>query len=326
MYTYNLIKNLIFIIKYIYNEYIFEKNIKKLKYATIILMCKLLKFDIKLLYYNYEIKLDNKNMFINLIISYKNKIIYFKVNNISRNTNNNNYVNINEIIKKHKKYIGNMNCQYALFIYGEKLIKETEEIILEENPGINIYYNNVDKLPEQIYDKNIIMLTQGILGFICSYYNTDFIFNKLVEKFNNYQLCIYDKYYRSFDNRMKNSYIEIEKNRWNKIKNKIQIVYDSYFTNFTDNPIIIDTFSEIKKKDYKYLKYIWINNFKCLSMRKQIGFGKDMDFFDDTEVYSMPIYGSNEDQEYIKRNWIKKKIKLVLYYIYLIYFIFIITL
>jgi len=38
------------------------------------------------------------------------------------------------------------------------------------------------------------------------------------------------------------------------------------------------------------------------------------------------LYGSNEDQEYIKTNCIKKKIKLVLYYIYLFYFIFIITL
>ena len=322
MYIYNLIYNIIFIIKYIYNEYYFEKNTEnfKSKYATIMLMCKLLKFNCKLLFYNYDMKLDNKNMNINLIVSY-NKIIYFKVNHISKNTNSNNYLYLNEIIKKHKKYIGNINCQYALYIYGEKIIKETEEIIMEDNPDVNIYYNNVDVLPKQIYDKNIIMLTQGILGFICSYYNTDFIFNKIMKKFNNYQLCIYDKYYKSFNDRMDKSYNKIERNRWKKIKDKIIVVSKS---DFTDKLTIIDGSYTIKKKDYDYLKYIWINNFKSLSMRKQIGFGNHMDFFDNTEVYSMPIYGSKEDKEYKNTIWLKKIIRISTYYIYILYFIFVI--
>jgi hypothetical protein len=48
-YFFNVFHNIIFIIKYIYNEYIFEKNpnYRRGKYAMIIAMIQLLKFDIK---------------------------------------------------------------------------------------------------------------------------------------------------------------------------------------------------------------------------------------------------------------------------------------
>jgi hypothetical protein len=320
MYLLNLIHNIIFIIVYIIKIYIPEKepNNKRGKYAIIMVMLQLIKFDIRL--FEYEKKVfQNNNLItdIDLIIKNKKKLIYFEVKYIGNNTNNNNYMCISEQIRNQKKAIGIENITFILYIYGAKLLETTENIIKQEHPDIHIYYNKIDKIPEQNYDKKIIICMQGILGFICSYYYSDYMFNKLMQKINNYELCIYDKFFKSFDKRMIDSYIEIERYRWNKIKHKFNIIYNS---DFVDNYCIIDNIPEIPKKNIKYLKYIFTNNFKCMTTRFQIG--KNNNYIDDIDVYSLPIYGSKEDVHLQKHNWFVKNTIIILHKIYMLYFIF----
>lgn len=322
MYLLNLIHNIIFIIKYIFTNYLPEKDTsrKKGKYAMIMAMIQFIKFDIKLFSYERKIYI-NKNSItdIDLIIQNKGKqIIYVEVKSIENNKNHNNHNYICEQIHKQKNAIGVENMIYILYIYGEKLLETIETMIKEKHPDIYIYYNKIDKIPEQKYDKNIIMFMEGILGFICSYHYSDYIFNKLIQKLNKYELCIYDKFFKSFDKRMNQSYINIERDRWNKIKNKFNIIYD---TDFIDKFCILESFYEVPIKNRNYLKYIFMNNFKCLTMRCQTG--KYNNYMTDIYVYSLPIYGSGDDNQLKKHNWFVKNTYIILHKIYMLYFIFI---
>lgn len=323
MYLLNLIHNIIFIIKYIFQIYLpeKEKNNKQGKYAMIMAMIQLLKFDIKLFSYERNIYLGkNRITDIDLIIQNKKKFIYLEVKHIENNKNNNNYIYICEQIKKQKTAVGVENMIYILYIYGEKLLDFTENMIRQEHPDIYIYYNKIDKIPEQKYDKNIIMFMEGILGFLCSYYYSDYMFNKLMQKLNKYELCIYDKFFKSFNKRMDASYIEIERNRWNKIKHKFNIIYNTDFTDFTDKFCILESFPEVPKKNIKYLKYIFMNNFKCFTMRCQTG--KYNNYMHDISVYSLPIYGAGDDNMLKKHNWFVKNSIITFHKIYMLYFIF----
>ncbi len=182
--------------------YLPEKDInrKKGKYAMIMAMIQFLKFDIRLFRYEKKIYINKYQLTdIDLIIENKKKFIYVEVKHIIRNTNNNNYIKICEQIQKQKNAIGVENMIYILYIYGDKLLDITENMIRQKHPDIYIYYNKIDKIPEQKYDKNIIMFMEGILGFICSYHYSDYMFNKLIQKLNKYELCIYDKFFKSFD-------------------------------------------------------------------------------------------------------------------------------
>jgi hypothetical protein len=297
------------------------------------LMIQLLKFNIKILYNEhkiYDIKNKNQKTDIDLIVSFKNKLIYFECKYITKNTNNNNYYDLSTQINRQKKYIGQTNGIYVLYIYGDKLSDITENMIKNENPDIYIYNNKINELPnpDKHFDKKIIMFTQSILGAFCSYYNTDDIFNKLVNKFNNYHLCIYENYYNSFDKRMDNSYICIERNRWNQIKHKFTIIYNSDFSNSSIDSIdsidcLLDGFCQIRKKNsvYNYFKYIWINNFKCITIKDEMC--RYDNIFDNVEIYNkMPIYGANDDNEFKKNNYFLRKLKLLIYYIYIYYFIY----
>lgn len=337
MYIYNLVYNIIYIIKYILSNYITEKEInnKNGKYALIMLMIQLLKFNIKILYDGtkiYHVKNQSKNIKtdIDLIVLYKNKLVYFECKYITKNTNNNNYYDLSTQINTQKKCIGQPNGIYILYIYGEKLSAITENIIKNEISDIYIYYNKINQLPNHNthFDNKIMMFTQSILGAICSYYNTDDIFNKIMNKFNQYHLCVYENYYNSFDKRMNDSYILIERNRWNQIKNKFTIIYNSDFSNSSVNSIqcLLDSFYQIrkKKKNYNYIKYIWINNFKCITIKDEMC--RYDNIFDTTEIYCMPIYGAGDDNEYKKNNYILRKLKLYAYYIYIYYFIYFVKL
>lgn len=321
MYLLNLIHNIIFIIKYTFTMYLSEKdtNCKKGKYAMIMAMIQLLKFDIRLFRYERKIYLNKNNITdIDLIIQNKKKFIYIEVKHIEKNTNNKNYIEICKQIQKQKTAIGIENMIYILYIYGEKLLETTETIIKQKHPDIYIYYNKIDKIPEQKYDKNIIMFMEGILGFLCSYHYSDYIFNKLMQKLNKYELCIYDKFFKSFDKRMNQSYINIERDRWNKIKHKFNIIYD---TDFIDKFCILESFYEVPIKNRNYLKYIFMNNFKCLTMRCQTG--KYNNYMNDISVYSLPIYGASDDVQLKKHNWFVKNAYIMLHKIYMLYFIFI---
>jgi hypothetical protein len=300
--------------------YLLEKDIngKKGKYAMIMAMIQFLKFDIKLFRYERNIYLGkNRITDIDLIIKNKKNNIYVEVKYIEKNTNNNNYIEICEQIKKQKLAVGVENMVYILYIYGEKLLDFTENMIRKEHPDIYIYYNKIDKIPEQKYDKNIIVFMEGILGFICSYYYSDYIFNKLMQKLNKYELCIYNKFFKSFDKRMNQSYIDIERERWNKIKHKFNIIYDD---DFTDEFCFLDSCYEVPKKNINYLKYIFINNFKCFTMRCQTG--KYNNHLNDISVYSLPIYGAGDDNLLKKHNWFVKNTIIILHKIYMLYFIF----
>ena len=318
MYLLNLIHNIIFIFRYIFKIYLFErdKNNKQGKYAMIMAMIQLLKFDVRLFQNDRKIYF-NKNQYtdIDLIIQNKKKFIYIEVKSIENN-NNNNYIYLSEQIQNQKLAIGIENMIYILYIYGEKLLDITENMIRQKHPDIYIYYNKIDKIPEQIYNKNIIMFTEGILGFICSYYYSDYIFNKLMQKLNKYELCIYDKFFKSFNKRMDASNIDIERDRWNKIKHKFNIIYD---TDFTEKYCILENFPEVAKKNINYLKYIFMNNFKCLTLISQ---GKYNNYMHDIFVYSLPIYGAGDDVQLKKRNWFVKNGIIMLHKIYMLYFIF----
>lgn len=300
--------------------YLPEKDIngKKGKYAMIMAMIQLLKFDIRLFKYERNIYFNKTQITdIDIIIENKKKFIYMEVKNIEKNTNNNNYIEICEQIKKQKTAIGVENMIYILYIYGEKLLDTTENMIKQEHPDIYIYYNKINEIPEQKYDKNIIMFMEGILGFLCSYYYSDYMFNKLIQKLNKYELCIYNKFFKSFDKRMNMSYIDIERERWNKIKHKFNIIYDD---DFTDKFCFLDSCYEVPIKNRNYLKYIYINNFKCFTMRCQIG--KYNNYMHDISIYSLPIYGANDDGQLKKRNWFVKNAYIMLHKIYMLYFIF----
>jgi hypothetical protein len=320
MYLLNLIHNIIFIFRYFFKIYLFEtdKNNKQGKYAMIMAMIQLLKFDVRL-FQNDKKMYINKNLFtdIDLIIQNKKKFIYMEVKSIENNKNNDSHMYLSNQIQNQKLIIGVENMIYILYIYGEKLLDITENMIRQEHPDIYIYYNKIDKIPEQIYDKNIIMFTEGNLGFICSYYYSDYIFNKLMQKLNKYELCIYDKFFKSFDKRMDASNIDIERERWNKIKHKFNIIYD---TDFTDKYCIIESFPEVAKKNINYLKYIFMNNFKCLTSHSQMG--KYNNYMHDISIYSLPIYGARDDVQLKKRNWFVKNAIIMLHKIYMLYFIF----
>jgi hypothetical protein len=322
-YFLNLFYNIIFIIKYIYNEYIFEKdaNNKIGKYGVLCALVQLLKFDIKLLECNRQFQIKkNKGTKtdIDIIANYKNKLIYFEVKYISKNTNNNNYINISKQIHLHKEFINQQNINYVLFIKGNKLLESTENIIKLEHPDINIIYNTIEILPEPKYDKKILMLSQGTLGFIVSYHNTDFIFNKLWKKFSSYKMCIYNKYYEFFDKRMNDSNINIERDRWNKIKSNIILVYDEDFY-LEEN--IFDTFYQIRKKNNNYIKYVWMNNFIYIATKGEIG-EKSNNFMDIIIFYSLGIFGCGQDTMIKGRNIFIRFLILIKYYFYILYFIY----
>ncbi len=320
MYLFNLIHNIIFIIKYIFTIYLPEEDInkKKGKYAMIMAMIQFLKFDVKLFRYEKKIYINKcLHTDIDLIIENKKKFIYVEVKHIVKNTNNNNYIKLCDQIQKQKNIIGVENMIYILYIYGEKLLDITENLIRQKHPDIYIYYNKIYEIPEQKYNKNIIMFMEGILGFICSYHYSDYMFNKLMQKLNKYELCIYDKFFKSYDKRMNSSYINIERDRWNKIKHKFNIIYD---TDFTNRLCIIDSFYEVPVKNHSYLKYIFMNNFKCFTMRCQTG--KYNNYMNDISIYSLPIYGAQDDNMLNDKNWFVKNTIIILHKIYMLYFIF----
>ena len=300
------------------------------------LMIQLLKFDIKLLEYDKIIKNNNNNKNeignkrisdIDLIAKYKNRLIFFEVKSITNNGNSNKHNYISTQIQNQLNYIGLTNINYVLFIKGNKLLETTENSIKNLNPNITIIYNKISILPELKYDEKIIMLSQGTLGFIVSYHNTEFIFNKLWNKFSKMIPCVYYIYYDVFDKRMMNSKNSIEQNRWNKIKSHIVLIYeDDLKLCNTEN--LFDTFCDIKKKYINYIKYIWMNNFMYIEKK-----GENINTINNISDYiyikhfkTLGIFGCKQDIEFKKKYLIIRIFNIIWYYIYIIYFIYFVKL
>lgn len=318
-------------IKYIIQYYLFEqdKNGKFRGYAVIMAMFELLKFDVKFICSNFKLIFalangHNSVSYVDLIIKKNNAIIYITITCINRNTNNNNYSYLSSHIMKQKGGIGVKNINIILYIYGEKLLDHIEKIFRLEHPDVPIFYNKIDNLPEpKVTSSNVALLTQSVLGFICSYHHSDYIFNKLIEKFSKYELCIFEDFYKNFDKRMKSSNITTEKYRWDSIKHKLNIIYKK---EFSDDKSIFDYILNTPTKKNpgyfknKYFKYIFDNNFFCFYSGSEIG--KNNEFINGKKVMhsNIPIYGAKSD--IIFRNFLMRKLYSIYYRMYAYYFIY----
>lgn len=334
MYLLHLIHNIIFIIKYIFFKYIPEKDIfmKNGKYAMIMAMVQLLKFDIKILEHNKNIYHNNtKDNFkisdIDLIISHKNKIMYMEVKFISNGSHTDYKLYLSKQITKQKEAIGVENPVYILYIYGVKLDDITETMIKYEHPDIHIFYNKIISLPSH-KKNNVVCINHYMCGFICTYHNSDFSFKKIIDKLSTYELCIYLKYFEEFNTRMDTSKNSVERERWEILKKKLNIIYDENIDSIEYS--IYDLVSGVppKKKrgskgydKFKCFRYSFVNDFKYLCIEHEIN-NNNNKYLNAIKVKNIPIYGSHCDNSVCSKNWFVKNAYFIYYKIYIWYFIF----
>lgn len=335
MYLLHLIHNIIYIIKYTFKEYIPEKdiNIKNGKYAMIMAMIQLLKFDINIIEHNKyiyknNIKDNSKISDIDLIISHKKKIIYIEVKYVSNNLNNDYNLYLADQITRQKEAIGVTKPLYILYIYGVKLLDMTESIIKNEHPDIHIFYNKISSLPSH-QTNNIVYISHSICGFICTYHHSDFAFKKLMDKLSKFELYTYVTYFEQFDLRMNNSRNLVERERWDILKQKINVIYDEDMENikYSIYDLISGVPSRIRASKgydrFKCFRYAFINDFKCLCMNHEVS--NQNKYLNILMVENIPIYGSHHDNRVHDKNWFVRNAYFIYYKIYIWYFIFFVT-
>jgi len=310
MYLYNFLINVITIIKYYFSQE-YDKSVFKC-------LINLLKFNIKIEFINRNIHNNNLNSDIDILITKNNNPIYIEVKKISNQTNNNNHNTIYEQIKKQSEILQNIKNNYILFIDDTKNTKLPTLLvdkILDFNKDINIHYNKIDKLPNIIKNKNIVV-TQEFLGFIVSIYIFEYIFMLIMYILSKKKVYVDSKIFIKFNNRMIKSKSIIEKNRWDKVKN--------LFVIFDDEPInIIKNNISLLNRDKNAISYAYLNNLSIIiQSNNTISFKKYNIFINKIVFNPIPIYGSHQyNQINTNINNCYKAYKYINYNMLYVYFI-----
>ncbi len=337
-YLYNLFHNIYIIIKYISIEIIYFVITHRYKpfenylcwYAMCKAMIQILKYNAKIIDYDIYIKKKNKankgeknykkQTDIDLLVSYKGQIYCIEVKHISSNINDINY-NIIEQLNKQRKIINISNMNYILYICGSKLENDINNLIIDKNPNTYIMYNNLYLPNINISNTKNIILCQSACGYIVSYYNSNYMYDQIISKLMNYTVYTTKHIYNDFNKRMEDSNIEIERNRWNRFKNKI-ILIDNDNDNDNDK-YLFDILYNFKKK-YKYLiKFGIENNCRFLSIDNDILCSNIEPYFIDLiKIKYIGIYGSGADNTYKAKNIFKRYFIKLIYRLYFAYILF----
>ena len=332
-YPYNLFCNICIIVKYIYIEIIYFVVTHRQKpfenylcwYAMCHAMIQILKYDAKIISYDKNVKIQTTDPYIkirtdiDLIVLYKKQLYCIEIKHITNNNNSEEYTYIAKQLNKQRNLINISNINHILYICGTKLKENTERMIIDANPNIHIMYNTLYfPMNTNLSCKKNIILCQSALGYIVNYYNTDWMYKQIVSKLTKYTMYTSAEIYKEFDKRMVNSNIEIERYRWNQLKNKI-ITFDKL-----DNNIhLYDTFFSIKKKYKYFIKFGIENNCKFISE------GSDMTcdyinpyLIDYIKIKSIGIYGSGSDNLYKSKHIILQYMILFKYKLFFMYTVF----
>jgi len=281
MYLFNLLNNLRKTIRYRFSS----------GYDPCVMKCifSLLKFDVRIEKINMKIDdFNGKNSDIDILIT-KNKFpIYIEVKGISNQTNNKNHETILIQHKNHSNILGNIDKNFILFISSNNntiLSQNLTNKLYDFNKHINIFHNKIDKIPDIKKTKDTI-LTQEFLGFIVSDIIPNFI-NKYIYYFLDKKNLFIDKsIYDKFNDRMEKSKSFIERERWDKIKNKFEFI-DYISIDFIDkNKAILNRYK-------KSIIYAHKNNYNIIMMNNLDNLQENKIYVNNINFYAIPIFGSH---------------------------------